>query len=138
MDGEWAAPLRDRIENDVTRDNDAKRETGEDRERRGDAQLALDDLPARLVHRILTAASDRANETVLIGIAKLRPDAKKSRDVRSLEHLDPMIIGTVGESRNAGGIGARQPLGHYRSTTRQYQAGPRPPAHSRVGKKRDR
>src|SRR3546814_9586479 len=93
MDGEWAAPLRDRIENDVTRDNHAKSETGADRQRRGDAQLALDDLPARLVHRILTAASDRANETVLIGIAKLRADAKKRRDERSLEHLAPMILG---------------------------------------------
>src|SRR3546814_15771192 len=53
--------------------------------------------------RILTAASDRANETVLIGIAKLRADAKKRRDERSLEHLAPMIIGPVGETRHAGG-----------------------------------
>src|SRR3546814_13089033 len=105
MDGEWAAPLRDRIENDVARDNHAKRETGADRQRRGDAQLALDDLPARLVHRILTAASDRANATVLIGIAKLRADAKKRRDERSLEHLAPTILGPVGDTRNAEGRG---------------------------------
>src|SRR3546814_14759028 len=105
MDGEWAAPLRDRIENDVARDNHAKRETGADRQRRGDAQLALDDLPARLVHRILTAASDRANETVLIGIAKLRADAKKRRDERRLQNLAPMTISQFGATPHHGGIG---------------------------------
>src|SRR5690606_32566320 len=79
---------------------------------------------AGLVHRVLRAVTNGADEAVLIARGQLRADGEKRREARRLHEIPPVVVNSVFEARIARGIGAALALQHDRPAVRQDEAIP--------------
>src|SRR3546814_18816752 len=74
-------------------------------ERRRDTELTLHDLASRLIDRVLGAVAQRLDQCVVAVGCKLGADAQQRRDQRGLEHLAPLIVHAIPNTRHPGRIG---------------------------------
>src|SRR5690606_20060920 len=94
------------LEDEVAGDDDANRKAGPDGQRRGDVQLAADDLLAGVVDRVLTTIADSLDQPIVVVGGKLGTDAQQRGKTRRLGEIPPVIVDTVLETGIALGVSA--------------------------------
>src|SRR5260370_5368895 len=125
-----------RCEYEIAVDDDPHRETGPDRNRRLNVEVAADDLLPGLIQAVGAATPQRRYDgAVVVGGAEVRADAKHRRERRRHQQPAPMMIDFVLEPGKSLRVGAGLALQDDRAPVRHEQ--PRPDQEHAVLPERD-